>query len=261
MITSTQNLKIKKINQLLTKSKIRKKERLFIVEGKKIIDEINCSRIWEIYISNTFLEKHESYVNKLYKSNIQVEIVSDTVMKHISSSVTPQGIIGLIKIVDTQVSTIINKNSFIIMLENIQDPGNLGTIIRTADAVKASGIILSKGSVDVFNPKVVRATMGSIFRVPIIQDRNLIDDISKIREHNVEILASHLKGSTNIYNCDLTRGICVLIGNEGNGLTEQIANLADKNIKIPMIGESESLNAGVATSIIAYESLRQRNYK
>lgn len=261
MITSAQNNKVKKIIQLLGKSKARKKEGLFIVEGKKIISEIDKERIYEIFVSKTFSEKEESYVEQLINQKIKLEIVSDTIMKHISDSITPQGILGLIKIVPTRLDMLMEENPFIIMLENIQDPGNLGTIIRTADAVKASGVILSKGSVDVYNPKVVRATMGAIFRVPIISDRNLSEDIETLKNHQIEILASHLKGSTNIYQSDLTGAICVLIGNEGNGLTEEITNLADKNIKIPMIGQSESLNAGVATSIIAYEALRQRNYR
>jgi TrmH family RNA methyltransferase len=152
------------------------------------------------------------------------------------------------------------EKPLIIILENIQDPGNLGTIIRTADAVGANGIIISKGSVDVYNPKVVRATMGSIFRVPIISESNLVEDINTLRDNNIEVLASHLQGSSNIYDCDLTKGVAILIGNEGNGLSEGITGLANRNIKIPMIGKSESLNAGVAASIMVYEVLRQRNY-
>lgn len=260
MITSMQNTKVKKIIQLLNKSKTRKKEGLFIVEGKKIISEIEKSRISEIFITDTYYEKERMYVDKLIEEKIRVEIVNDSIMKHISDSVTPQGILGIIKIVPMKLNILMDEKPLIIILENIQDPGNLGTIIRTADAVKASGIIISKGSVDVYNPKVIRATMGSIFRVPVIAESNLIEDINTLRDNNIEILASHLQGSLNIYDCDLTNGVGILVGNEGNGLTEGITELAHKNIKIPMIGKSESLNAGVATSIIAYEVLRQRNY-
>lgn len=260
MITSMQNTKVKKIIQLLNKSKTRKKEGLFIVEGKKIISEIDKSRFSEIFVTETYYENQRTYVDGLIQENIRIEIVSDSIMKHISGSVTPQGILGIIKIVPMELNILMDKKPLIIILENIQDPGNLGTIIRTADAVGASGIIISKGSVDVYNPKVVRATMGSIFRVPIISESNLREDINILREKGIEILASHLQGSSNIYDCDLTHGVGILIGNEGNGLSEDITQLAHKNIKIPMIGRSESLNAGVATSIIAYEVLRQRNY-
>lgn len=260
MITSIQNPKIKKVVQLLNKSKVRKKEGTFIVEGKKIIDEIELNRISEIYMTDAFHEKESDYVRGLMDKKIKIEIVNNSVMRHISGSVTPQGILGVIKIVPTKLDMMLDDNPLIIILENIQDPGNLGTIIRTCDAVKASGVIISKGSVDLYNPKVVRATMGSIFRVPVITDSNLIEDIKILKKNDIKILASHLQGSHDLYESDLTREIGVLIGNEGNGLTDEIAGLAHMNIKIPMIGKSESLNAGVATSIIAYEALRQRTY-
>ncbi|GKX28385.1 RNA methyltransferase [Vallitalea longa] len=260
MITSIQNPKIKAVVQLLNKAKTRKKEASFIVEGKKTINEIDVSRIHEIFMTETFFEKEQNLVKGFIEKKVKIEIVNDSVMKHISNSVTPQGILGIIRIVPMKLNIMINSNPLIIILENIQDPGNLGTIIRTCDAVKASGVIISKGSVDLYNPKVVRATMGSIFRVPVITDSDLIEDIKILKSNNIEIIASHLQGSDNLYKCNLTRGIGVLIGNEGNGLTDEVVGLANRNIKIPMIGKSESLNAGVATSIIAYEALRQRKY-
>lgn len=260
MITSIQNSRIKKLVQLSNKSKIRKKEGLFIVEGKKIIDEIDVNRIKELYITETFHEKENNYVKELIDQNVNIEIVNDTVMKYISNSVTPQGILGVIKIITMDLDIMLSDNTFIVILENIQDPGNLGTIIRTCDAVKASGIIISKGSVDLYNPKVIRATMGSILRVPIITDSNILEDINKLKKNKIKILASHLQGSNNLYECDLKQGIGIVVGNEGNGLTEEVVALADSNIKIPMIGKSESLNASIATSIIAYEALRQRKF-
>ncbi|MCT4543348.1 MAG: RNA methyltransferase [Vallitalea sp.] len=260
MITSLQNSKIKKIIQITSKSKYRKKEGLFIVEGKKMIDEVDNNKIDEIIISESFAVNEVHYITKLKDKKIHIEIVSDSIMKHISNAVTPQGIMGVIKICTIPLDIVVDENPFIIILENIQDPGNLGTIIRTADAVKASGVIISKGSVDVYNPKVVRSTMGSIFRVPILEGRDIEKDIEMLKDNKIEILACNLKGSINIYDCNLTKGIAVLIGNEGNGLSDNITKLASKNIKIPMIGQAESLNAGVATSIISYEVLRQRYY-
>lgn len=260
MITSTQNPKVKKITQLLKQSKTRKKEGLFVVEGKKMVNEIPADQLKEILISESFLAKEETYIQQAKEKQISLEIVSDSIIKHLTDAVTPQGIIGLVKMTSTTLDKLLTDNPLIIILENIQDPGNLGTIIRTADAAGASGILLSTGCVDLYNPKVVRSTMGSLFRVPILKDRNIANDITYLQSQAIHILATHLQGSQNIYTCDLTKGLGILVGNEGNGLTDQTTALANQRILIPMIGNAESLNAGIATSIIIYETLRQRKF-
>lgn len=260
MITSIHNPKVKKIVQLLNKPKIRKKEGLFVVEGKKMVSEIPANQISEVLISETYLTKEETYIQKMTESGIRYEVVSDSIIKHLTDAVTPQGIIGLSKMRSVSINNLITDNPLIIILENIQDPGNLGTIIRTADAAGASGVILSTGCVDLYNPKVVRSTMGSLFRVPILKDRDLASDITYMQSQGIRILATHLQGSQNIYSCNLTEGLGILVGNEGNGLTDTTTALADGRVLIPMIGDSESLNAGVATSIMVYEALRQRKF-
>lgn len=260
MITSIANGKVKKIVQLLQKSRVRKKEGIFVVEGKKMVSEIPKDQLVEVLYSEAFLEKDKTYIEALRKQEIGVEVVSNQVMKHLTDAVTPQGIIGLAKMVQVSFDQLLEKEPLIIILEQLQDPGNLGTIIRTADAVGATGVILSKGSVDLYNPKVVRSTMGSLFRVPILKDRNLQADISALQKEGIRILATHLQGSQIIYDCDLTGGIGILIGNEGNGLTDTLTEMADGRVLIPMMGDSESLNAGVATSVMVYEALRQRRY-
>ncbi len=260
MITSIQNPKVKKIVQLINKSKTRKKEGLFVVEGKKMVSEIPADQISEVLISETFLAKEETYIQEMKAKGIAFEMVSDSIIKHLTDAVTPQGIIGLSKMMPVTFDKLMAENPLIIILENIQDPGNLGTIIRTADAAGASGVILSTGCVDLYNPKVVRSTMGSLFRVPILRDRDLANDIAYMQSQGIRILATHLQGSQNIYNCDLTGGLGILVGNEGNGLTDATTALADGRVLIPMIGHSESLNAGVATSIMVYEALRQRRF-
>lgn len=258
MITSVQNDKIKTILKLKKKAKYRKEIGLFVIEGKKLIDEIELERIEEIIVSESFCSTNEHYLKHVIEQN-KLVIVSDNVFKHISDAVTPRGILATIKMETQNIQVLMKGNPLIIMLENIQDPGNLGTIIRTADAVGASGLLISEGSVDIYNPKVVRATMGSIFRVPILQDRNLFEDIETLTSKGIKVLAAHLKDDQYIYDYNLTQSVAFLIGNEGSGLTD-IADRAQGYVKIPMPGNSESLNVGVATSILVYEAIRQRQF-
>ena len=145
-----------------------------------------------------------------------------------------------------------------VVLENVTDPGNMGTLIRTADAAGADGIFLSKGCVDIYNPKVIRATMGSIFHLPIYRNLNLMDLMEDFKNNNVKTLAAHLKGTSTPYKVDMTTACAVIIGNEANGLSDEISEMASDLVKIPMPGKAESMNAGIAGGILIYEAVRQR---
>ena len=147
----------------------------------------------------------------------------------------------------------------IIILENLQDPGNLGTILRTAEAAGATGILLSRGCADLYNPKVTRSTMGSIFRVPFVYTDDLKDAIARLKAQGVRVLATHLAGSVELYEESFTTPTAILIGNESRGLTDETAALADQAIRIPMSGSVESLNAAVAAAVCLYEARRQRS--
>ena len=150
-----------------------------------------------------------------------------------------------------------SDNAFILIIEKLQDPGNLGTIIRTAEGAGVTGIIISSDSVDIYNPKVVRSTMGSIFRMPVYVSDDLIRDIECLKEKGITVYGAHLKGQ-NIYDKNFKASCAFLIGNEGNGLSEEVSKTAEELIKIPMKGKVESLNAAISTAVIAYEVLRQR---
>lgn len=257
MITSIQNTKIKHINALLEKQKVRKSERLFVVEGVKMIKEAPEKRMEEVYISESFFQENKSFLDHLGVNHCQV--VKNQIFKEISSTVTPQGILGIIRQEKMELADInLSKNPFLIALENLQDPGNMGTIIRTAEAADAAGVIVSSGSVDIYNPKVVRATMGSIFRVPIIPDSDLPKVLKELKNYPISIYAAHLMGSKIHYDLEYKKGFCLLIGNEGKGLSEELTDLADERVKIPIFGNVESLNAAIAAAIIMYEALRQR---
>ncbi|PKM93347.1 MAG: 23S rRNA (guanosine(2251)-2'-O)-methyltransferase RlmB [Firmicutes bacterium HGW-Firmicutes-1] len=257
MITSVQNVRIKRVCALQQKQKERNSEGVFVVEGKKMMEETPVELIEEVFVTDTFYQHNKQYLDALSLKSL--ELVTDKVLLHMSTLVTPQGILGVVRQRTTQLNglNLVNK-PLLIALDNIQDPGNMGTIIRTADAINAQGVIISAGSVDIYNPKVVRATMGSIFRVPIIIEADLVDVLMQLSKRDIRLYAAHLKGDDYYYSMDYKESTCFLIGNEGNGLSEEVAALASSYIKIPILGQAESLNAAVAAGILMYEAVRQR---
>lgn len=254
IITSTSNEQIKKIIQLKEKAKARKTTKTFTVEGIKMFSEIPESELVDTYVSESFEKENKGIlVGKKY------QVVSDAVFKKISDTVTPQGILAVVKQKSYTVEQIVeNRNktkSCIVVLDRLQDPGNLGTIVRTGEGAGISGIIMSSDCADIYNPKVIRSTMGSIFRVPFA----IVDDLSKaveqLKDSGIVTYAAHLKGE--LYNSGTLSDDCaLLIGNEAKGLSEAVSEKADKLIKIPMEGKVESLNAAVATAILMYEARR-----
>ena len=245
IIESNQNKIIKEVNSL------RDKTGLFILEGKRLVDEIPNS--WEI----KYLLKAESYSEDINFENVYT--VKDSLFEKISETVNPQGILAVCHIKEFDVTNVDYSNSpFFVVLENVTDPGNMGTLIRTADAAGADGIFLSKGCVDIYNPKVIRATMGSIFHLPIYRNLNLMDLMEDFKNNNVKTLAAHLKGTSTPYKVDMTTACAVIIGNEANGLSDEISEMASDLVKIPMPGKAESMNAGIAGGILIYEAVRQR---
>lgn len=254
VITSTANEQIKKIIQLKEKSKARKNTGTFTVEGVKMYSEIPEDELVDTFVSESFAkENREVLEGKKY------QIVSDGVFKKISDTVTPQGILAVVKQKSYTVEQIVARRnkakSCIVVLDRLQDPGNLGTIVRTGEGAGISGIIMSNACVDIYNPKVIRSTMGSIFRVPFAVVEDLPKAVETLKDNGIVTYAAHLKGE--LYNSGTLSNDCaLLIGNEAKGLSEEVSNQADKLIKIPMEGKVESLNAAVATAILMYEARR-----
>lgn len=258
MITSTSNAQIKNLVQLINKSKARREQGVFIVEGIKMFMETPVDRFEKIYVSEKFISNPS---NASCLDGFSYEIVKDEVFKHISDTVTPQGIMAVVKRSEASLKTMLkrgDKNLFLI-LEDLQDPGNLGTIIRTAEGAGVSGIIMSKNTVDIYNPKVIRSTMGAVFRVNFTYVNDLKPVINELKQNDTVVAAAHLKGKNYYYNEDWNRNTAFMIGNEANGLSDEISELADIYIKIPMDGKVESLNASVAASILMYEAVRQKD--
>ena len=257
MITANNNPQIKNIVALQKKSKLRKEQDVFIVEGVKMFKEAPKDRIEAVYVSESFL-KDEAQAALL--KGVKYECVSDKVFASISDTMTPQGILALVKQYHYSFDDIFkqNKAPLLVVLEELNDPGNLGTIVRTGEGAGITGIILSKGCVDIYNSKVIRATMGSIYRVPFMYVEDLHDALGIIKKHCTVYAAYLDEDRFDCYSGDYKKATAFLIGNEANGLTDETVGLADKRIIIPMEGRVESLNASVAASVLMYEAHRQR---
>ncbi|MDO5520399.1 MAG: RNA methyltransferase [bacterium] len=258
MISSSSNAKVKQVVLLKKKAKARKEKGAFLVEGIKMVEEAFEYGILEAYISESAEEDlkrtHGGFISKL-----EYELVADKVFAEMSDTITPQGILAVVKMPSYQVADIINaENSHVMVLEDLRDPGNLGTILRSGEGAGVTGVILSKESVDIFNPKVIRSTMGSIFRVPFCYVEDLNAVVGQMKENGITLYAAHLKGTDNYEAFDYKKSCGFLIGNEANGLSDEISRQADCLVKIPMAGKVESLNAAMAASILMFEVARQR---
>ncbi len=256
MITSTGNAQVKELLQLQKKSKARNERNVFIVEGIKMFSEAPRNRIEKVFISETLFNRKKQELNL---DGLKVEILSDKVFSHVSDTKTPQGILCIVRQKKTKLEGIFAQNpAHLMILDNLQDPGNLGTIVRTAEGAGVSGIILSKDCVDIYNPKTIRSTMGSIYRMPFLYVEDLENTIDEVKKQDIKVYAAHLQGKNNYDEENYKTGCAFLIGNEGNGLRDEIAEKADIWVKIQMQGQVESLNAAIASSILMFEVCRQR---
>ncbi|WP_077367196.1 23S rRNA (guanosine(2251)-2'-O)-methyltransferase RlmB [Anaerosalibacter sp. Marseille-P3206] len=261
-ITSPSNPTIKGIKGLKRK-KERWEKKSYLIEGVKIVDEYikwignpECILFSEDLFNVT---GGRELFKKIEELNINIINVPNNLLKELSDTENPQGVLAVGKINDFKLDELFqSKNKFIIILDELQDPGNAGTIIRTADAFGASGVVLTNNCVDVYNPKVVRATMGSLFHIPVVFADNKIELINHFKNEGIKVYSTSLEGKNYIHEVDLTEDIAIIIGNEANGVSDEMISISDFLIKIPMYGKAESLNAAVATSVVMYEVARQR---
>lgn len=261
MITSISNSQVKQVCAYIQKAKERRRDGIFVVEGPKMFEEAPLEWISKVYATESFCSRHisDAIHEKLQKTGCQ--LVSEDVFAKMSDTKTPQGILCLVKSPIYKLEDLLqySKGVFVV-LEDLQDPGNLGTIIRAGEGAGIAGVIMTKDTVDVFNPKTIRATMGSVYRVPFVYVQDIAEAIDKLKRSNITVYAAHLKGEAYYDAFDYTKGSAFLIGNESNGLRESTAKLSDTYVKIPMAGCVESLNAAVATTLFMYEAARQRGF-
>lgn len=256
MITSTSNPQVKRLLQLQKKSKARNEEGVFVVEGLRMFAEVPHERVEKVYASETFYNKKKQDFNW---EQFSLEILSDNVFKHVSDTQTPQGVLCVVKQKKYDVETLLDReNPHFMVLDNLQDPGNLGTIVRTAEGAGVDAVFMSKDCVDIYNPKTIRSTMGSIYRVPTIYIEDTIKLLELFKERAIKSCAAHLDGKNTYDKEDYRTGTAILIGNEGNGLRDEVSEKADIWVRIPMEGKVESLNAAIAASVFMFEVARQR---
>ena len=257
-ITSKDNELIKHIRKLKDK-KYRDESNEYVVEGVKLVEEAvkENAKIKQIIVCEDTTRTYE------IPTHIMLEIakyecisVSDKIFNIITQVTNPQGIMAIIE-KNAQDAQIDYSQDIIVVLDDVQDPGNLGTILRTVDSIGLNQIIVSKGTADAFNSKVVRSTMGAIFRIKIIEVENLAQAIKEMRKHHFKLMVTSLQTKNSIYDIDFNKKI-IVIGNEANGVSKEIQDMADEKAKIPMLGRTESLNASVAAGVVMYEYVRQK---
>ena len=251
IITSKDNEIIKNIKKLK-----EKKYRLdsYIVEGIKMVKEaINENQ--EIAL----IAIREDFKIDFDTKKIKIVTISNKIFNDISDVKTPQGILAVIK--KNQNNQIETNSDYILALDSLQDPGNMGTIIRTADSANINQIIINKTTVDPYSPKVIRSTMGAIYRTNIIEVEDLKATLKEMKLKGFQIITTDLKATQSIYDINYNNKTVVVIGNEANGVRQEILQTADKKVIIPMLGKTESLNASIAASIMIYEYVRQKIQK
>ena len=248
-ITSGSNRLVREVRELQKKRKSRKEAGLFIAEGERLCREIPSEAIERIFITDTYQGALPEGGNdaRLFR-------VPEKLMQEMSDTRTSQGILCEVRMRPEQTLT----GDFFLLLEDLQDPGNLGTIFRTAEAAGVSGIYMSRECVDIYSPKVVRSTMGALYRMPFRVVPDLRETARDLRQQGVQVYAAHLKGTRKHYEYDYRLPTAFMIGNEGNGLTEALAAEADGFLRIPMKGQVESLNAAIAATVLMFEAARQR---
>jgi len=255
-ITSKDNNTLKDIKKLREK-KYRAENKKFLIEGFRFVEEglkskFNIDKIFVKESSfNKFKEKFSSYMES-YSENTFV--IDDNLFKGISGTENSQGVLAIVNMKDEEPFI---EDGLYILVDKVQDPGNLGTIIRTAHSAGCKGIILSKGTVDLYNEKTLRSTMGSVFNIPIIHDENL-SFVKTLINKKYNLICSSLQTDKNFYEVNLVNNSIIAVGNEGNGISDEVMNIATSKVKIPMLGNAESLNVAIAASIMIYEGVRQK---
>ena len=260
MINSTSNKQVKRVVSLRSKAKARREEGMYVVEGLRMCRELNPEDVDALYVTENFAGDTD---NRKWMGRFRPETVSDVVMNVMADTQTPQGVLAVVRQKRYTMDDIVKpapdgRALAIMVLETIQDPGNLGTIIRAGEGAGITGIVMNHDTADIYNPKVIRSTMGSIFRMPFVYADDLQDACLLMKNRGVRLFAAHLKGMNNYDQEDYTDNVGFLIGNEANGLTEEATSLADCLVKIPMEGKVESLNAAIAASVLMFETARQR---
>lgn len=262
MITSVSNKKVKELVELSARSKARAEADVFLAEGRKLFMEAPAERIAEVYVEEACYRGADGAMREKLDA-LSVELVSSEVFRKISDTKTPQGILSVVRQSHYQLHTLLKETGgetpLFLVLERIQDPGNLGTMLRTAEGAGVTGVIVTRDTADLYSPKTIRSTMGSVYRVPFVVAEDLAGALTALAEAGVHVYAACPAEGADVYDVPDYRGPCAfVVGNEGNGLREETVKCAQSCVTIPMAGQVESLNAAMAAGILLYEAARQR---
>lgn len=261
LISSVQNERVK-LWASLQEKKHRDRLKLFVIEGIHLLKEAIAAKA---QIEAIVYDEQRGLPEEI--AGIQYEVESYTewfkatshVMAKCTGTTTPPPIFAVLGKLAEDEAVLYKQEGLVVLLDGVRDPGNVGTIIRSADAVGADAVILGKGCVDLYNPKTVRSTMGSLFHLPIVEgDLKLY--IEKARQQGIQIVGTSLQAQQSCYEYCWQQGSWLVMGSEGSGLSNEIASMVSQNVIIPMEGQSESLNVAMATTVLLYEALRQRKY-
>ena len=253
IITGSPNEYIKHIKKLQTKKQDRTEEKAFVVEGlKPVCESLQFAK--KLIVSENF---DISQINK--KIPCETVFVSQNNFEKISDTRTPQGIMAEVAAVDCPLEEILcGKTGLVIFCDRVSDPGNLGTIIRTADAAGFDGVILNSGCTDLYNPKTVRSTMASVFNIKIHITDNSETAVNSLKQSGYTVFGSRLEDSQSVFDAPFNSKSAIIVGNEAQGIDKNLLTMCDKYVKIPMLGKAESLNVGAASAVLMYEALRRR---
>ena len=261
IITSVKNEQVRALKKLELR-KYREETGSFFMEGPHGVAEglQNGAVLLRLVVDAGMAEDEECsrLIDIATAAGVPVTELSTAVFKYVCDTETPQGVGGVFAL-PAPFDVGVNKGDCLLLLENLQNPGNMGTILRTADAAGFAGVICSKGCVDVFNPKTVRSTSGSLFRLPVLQSRkNGPEAAAELRSHGFKVIAAHPRGGISYICEDFGGKVCIVIGNEANGISREMLDCCDETVTIPMPGGAESLNASVAAALMIYEAARKK---
>ncbi len=262
MITSLKNPRVADAVKL-SKRALREKRREFLVEGAQAVTEAVRSPRGAL-LSQLFVGPdagmHPAVVMARHAA-VPVTEVSEDVIRALTSTVTPQGLVGVASFVDVGLDELPPDLDLAAVLYSVRDPGNAGTILRSADAAGAGAVVFSEASVDVYNPKTVRSSAGSVFHLPVVRDAGIAQTLDALRTRGLRVLAATAGGEADVFSVDLRRATAFVFGNEAWGLPDDVAGLADQTVRIPIPGRAESLNLATAAGVCLFEAVRQRLHR
>lgn len=253
ILNSLQNPKIKALRALHSK-KGRKQAGAFLLETTKLVQEAVLSDwpLVELFATEAWLARYPQALRA------PVTLVAERLLGEMVTTETPEGVVAVARLPESGALPEVTPEGVWVVVDGLQDPGNLGTIIRTADAVGATALLVGPGTVDPYSPKVVRGTMGSLFHLPVVMREDLGSDLETLKRQGMRIFATALRTNRSLYDLDLTGPVAWIVGNEGSGLSEATIAHATEAVSIPMPGHAESLNAAIAAAVCLYETLRQK---